>query len=46
MTVKEIAEGYVLDFRDAVQNSAIAQDDKTEEINREKNNFLLNLLMI
>ena len=40
MTVKEIAEGYVLDFRDAVQNSAIAQDDKTEEINREKNNFL------
>ena len=43
MTVKEIAEGYVLDFRDAVQNSAIAQDDKTEEINREKNNFLLKL---
>lgn len=43
MTVKEIAEGYVLDFRDAVQNSTIAQDDKTEEINREKNNFLLKL---
>lgn len=43
MTVKEIAEGYVLDFRDAVQNSAIAQEDKTEEINREKNNFLLKL---
>ena len=43
MTVKEIAEGYVLDIRDAVQNSAIAQDDKTEEINREKNNFLLKL---
>lgn len=43
MTVKEIAEGYVLDFRDAVQNSAITQDDKTEEINREKNNFLLKL---
>ena len=43
MTVKEIAEGYVLDFRDAIQNSAIAQDDKTEEINREKNNFLLKL---
>ena len=43
MTVKEIAEGYVLDFRDAVQNSAIAQNDKTEEINREKNNFLLKL---
>ena len=43
MTVKEITEGYVLDFRDAVQNSAIAQDDKTEEINREKNNFLLKL---
>ena len=43
MTVKEIAEGYVLDFRDAVQNSAIAQDDKTEEINREKNNLLLKL---
>ena len=43
MTVKEITEGYVLDFRDAVQNSTIAQDDKTEEINREKNNFLLKL---
>ena len=43
MTVKEIAEGYVLDFRDTVQNSAIAQNDKTEEINREKNNFLLKL---
>lgn len=43
MTVKEIAEGYVLDFRDAVQNSAVTQDDKTEEINREKNNFLLKL---
>lgn len=43
MTVKEIAEGYVLDFRDAIQNSAIAQEDKTEEINREKNNFLLKL---
>lgn len=43
MTVKEISEGYVLDFRDAIQNSAIAQEDKTEEINREKNNFLLKL---
>ena len=43
MTVKEIAEGYVLDFRDAVQNSAIAQDDKTEEINREKNNYVVYL---
>ena len=43
MTVKEIAECYVLDFRDAIQNSAIAQEDKTEEINREKNNFLLKL---
>lgn len=43
MTVKEIAEGYVLDFRDAVQNAAIAQEENTEEINREKNNFLLKL---
>ena len=43
MTVKEIAEGYVLDFRDAVQNSAIAQGDDVEEVNREKNNFLVKL---
>ena len=43
MTVKEIAEGYVLDFRDAVQNATIAQEENTEEINREKNNFLLKL---
>ena len=43
MTVKESAEGYVLDFRDAVQNATIAQEENTEEINREKNNFLLKL---
>lgn len=43
MTVKEITEGYVLDFRDAVQNATIAQEENTEEINREKNNFLLKL---
>ena len=43
MTVKEIAKGYVLDFRDAVQNATIAQEENTEEINREKNNFLLKL---
>lgn len=43
MTVKEIAEGYVLDFRDAMQNATIAQEENTEEINREKNNFLLKL---
>lgn len=43
MTVKEIAEGYVLDFRDAVQNSLVAEENNVEEINREKNNFLLKL---
>ena len=44
MTVREIEEGYVMDFRNAVN-----QTEKTEEekdytvINREKNNFLLKL---
>lgn len=44
MTVREISDGYVLDFRDAVQyqNNNIPNDD-TALINREKNNFLLKL---
>ena len=44
MTVREISDGYVLDFRDAVQyqNNNILNDD-TALINREKNNFLLKL---
>lgn len=44
MTVKEISEGYVLDFRDAVQLPVIQDDaEKANVINREKNNFLLKL---
>ncbi len=44
MTVKEIEEGYVLDFRDAAQPiPKIGQDEAQEVINREKNNFLLKL---
>jgi len=45
MTVREIEDGYVMDFRDAVN-----QAEKTEEeekdytvVNREKNNFLIKL---
>ena len=43
MTVKEIEEGYVLDFRDAVQPSNIANKEAETIINREKNHFLLKL---
>lgn len=44
MTVKEIAEGYVLDFRDAVQPAFEGtQEESADEVNREKNNFLLKL---
>lgn len=45
MTVKEIEEGYVLDFRSASENQLLptSNQDDTEEINREKNNFLLKL---
>lgn len=44
MTVKEINEGYVLDFRDAVQPMPEkVSDESAEAVNREKNNFLLKL---
>ena len=43
MTVKEIEEGFVLDFRDAVQNTEELQNDDIEVVNREKNNFLVKL---
>lgn len=43
MTVKEIEEGYVLDFRDAVSAVQETAQDDTEAVNREKNNFLLKL---
>lgn len=44
MTAKEIEEGYVLDFRDAVSNyHEPAQEEAPEVINREKNNFLLKI---
>ena len=43
MTVRQIAEGYVLDFRDAVQNEPIQEEQDNTEVNREKNNFLLKL---
>lgn len=44
MTSKEIEEGYVLDFRDAVarDNSCKAKEE-TKEVNRDKNSFLLKL---
>ena len=44
MTVREIEDGYVLDFRDTVQNSVNGMDSsEVKVINREKNNFLLKL---
>lgn len=44
MTAKEIEEGYVLDFRDAVSScQQTAQEEAPEVINREKNNFLIKL---
>ena len=44
MTAKEISEGFVLDFRDAVQPAAeTLLEENSENVNREKNNFLLKL---
>ena len=47
MTSKELEEGYVLAFRDAVQatseNIAEKATEAYKEVNREKNNFLLKL---
>lgn len=46
MTSKEIEEGFVLDFRDTVNNNENIQEKATEaykEINRDKNNFLIKL---
>ena len=45
MTVKEIDEGFVLDFRDAVQLPALntSDDEELNNVNREKNKFLLKL---
>ena len=44
MTVREIDEGYVLDFRDAINASGLTPHDKDETVvNREKNNFLIKL---
>ena len=44
MTVREINEGYVLDFRETVQHSVKTQEEPdVSVINREKNNFLLKL---
>lgn len=43
MTVKEIEEGFVLDFRDAIENTPELQKDDVDVINREKNNFLVKL---
>lgn len=44
MTVKEIEEGYVLDFRDAVTSGVGVQSEVNDEVvNRDKNNFLLKL---
>ena len=43
MTVKSIEEGYVLDFRDAAEPQSVKIEQDAEEINREKNNFLIKL---
>lgn len=43
MTAKEIEEGYVLDFRDAVAPAPKITEVDTEVVNREKNNFLIKL---
>lgn len=43
MTAKEIEEGYVLDFRDAVAPNPKLEEVDTEVVNREKNNFLIKL---
>ena len=44
MTVREIEEGFVLDFRNAVQSQQYPENcEDTSIINREKNNFLLKL---
>lgn len=45
MTVKEIDEGYVLDFRDAVTSelNLNSNESNEDETNREKNNFLIKL---
>lgn len=44
MTVREIDDGYVLDFRQATQTSSdINNNSETSAINREKNNFLLKM---
>ena len=43
MTAKDIEEGYVLDFRIAVSNVATADETDIENINRDKNNFLIKL---
>ena len=44
MTVREIEDGYVLDFRDAEGSSYNNYNQEDEgEVNREKNNFLLKL---
>lgn len=43
MTAKEIEEGYVLDFRDAVAPAPKLEEVDIEVVNREKNNFLIKL---
>ena len=44
MTVREIEDGYVLDFRNASEQMASSENnDQTSVVNREKNNFLLKL---
>lgn len=43
MTAKEINEGYVLDFRDAVMPEKLTKQANEEEVNRQKNNFLIKL---
>jgi len=43
MTAREVQDGYVLDFRDAVYEEKKTEPKEDVSINREKNNFLLKL---
>ena len=43
MTARQIEDGYVLDFRPAVQPSENKPDEGISIINRDKNNFLIKL---
>ena len=43
MTAREISDGFVLSFRPTAEAVSEAELDDSEEVNREKNNFLIKL---